>query len=142
MSRVLFQTRFVIDGISNTIIGSPIPVGTQPSGLLSAPTTPPYTWQQCERHHIGHQRPEQYGCPYHNGCSMLYSRNPPVGEFSLCCKNLHPRNTSYHTATRLLLTPIPLPDRPYNIAVNPSGTHLYVANNSTSVLMIRQPTVP
>ena len=133
------NTVSVIDGISNTIIGSPIPVGTSPDGVVVSPdNTTVYVANSGSstisvinalNNTVVHTIADV-------PCGALAIH--PSGGFLYAAAYDTQEIRVIDTATRTVVgTPIPLPDRPYNIAVNPSGTHLYVANNSTSVLMIR-----
>lgn len=133
------NTVSVIDGVTQTVIGDPITVGTQPIGIEVNPSgSTVYVANRGS-----------------NSISVINTATNSVDYTipDVPCNNLaiDPSGTrlyvgSYdtkelrviNTVTRTILGgPLTSPGNITSIALNPTGTHLYVANTSNSVYVIR-----
>ena len=130
----------VIDGTTQTVIGSPIPVGTSPTGVIVSPdnstvyvaneTSETISVINALNNTVVHTIT---GVP----CSALAI--DPLGRRLYAASHLTNQLWFIDTATLTVVgSPLALPGEPFNIAVNPTGTYLYVTQHSpSSILAIR-----
>jgi YVTN family beta-propeller protein len=139
VTNIVSNSVSVINGINQTVIGSPIGVGTDPRGIVVSPdNTTVYV--------------ANYGS---NTISIINAQNNTVVHTitDVPCNTLamHPSGDLLFavredpgelrvidTATRAVVgTPLNFGNNIYGIAINPTGTHLYIANYSNSVYVVR-----
>ena len=133
------DTVSVINGTTQAIIGSPIPVGNVPRGVIVSPSGSTV--------YVANEGAGTISVIDAMTNTVTYTINDircnslaidPSGRRLYAGSFASDELLVIDTATWTVVgTPFALPGNTYNIAINPTGSHLYVATDTTSVYAIR-----